>query len=120
MSSYKLVQFLKNYINLEGVEVPIEIYLCTTQSVLNKLDYKYKDICKNIFIDKQEQHDMIENYANFLKAIKDLKLYIVKFKKDRIMKLKVYPNDCIVKDSNERPIIVNTHDEYIYSADNSV
>ena len=73
MSFYKLVQFLKAYVNPEKIEVPIEICSYTAQSWLNKLGYEYKDICKNIFIDRHKQFDVIEDRANFLKVLEDLK-----------------------------------------------
>ncbi len=43
---------------------------------------------------------MVKDCANFLKVIKDLKPYIVEFKEDKIMKLKVYPNNCTVESPN--------------------
>lgn len=40
---------------------------------------------------------MIKDYINFLKIIKDLKLCMVEFEKDRIIKVKLYLNNYIVK-----------------------
>lgn len=44
MSSYKLVQFLKNYINPQRMEIPIIIWSQTVQTWLRKLGYVYKDV----------------------------------------------------------------------------
>ena len=100
MSSYKLVQFLKDYFNIKKVEVPIEIRLQTARTRVNKLVYKYKNISKDIFIDVYKQSDLVKNCANFFKVIKELKPYMIKFKLDRTMKPMIYPNTCKVQSSN--------------------
>ena len=43
---------------------------------------------------------MVEDYTNFLKVMKNLKLYMVKFKQDEIIKLKIYSDNYIVKSPN--------------------
>ena len=45
---------------------------------------------------------------------------MVEFDKNDAMKPKVYPSDCTVGDNNRRPIIVITHDECIFSANNGI
>lgn len=65
LSSYKLVQFLKDYVNPQGVEAPIEICLHTARTWLNKLGYEYKDLRKNVFIDGHKRPDVVEDSANF-------------------------------------------------------
>ena len=54
-----------------------------------------------MFIDKYKHLDVVEDYANFLKVMKDLEPYIVKFKEDRTIKAKLYPDDYIVKGQNQ-------------------
>lgn len=44
---------------------------------------------------------MIEDHANFLNVIKDLKSYMVKFEEDKIIKPKVYTNNFMVKGLNQ-------------------
>lgn len=68
------------------------------QTWLNKLGYKYKNLCKYIFIDGYKRSNVIKDYANFLKLIKNLKPYIVEFEKEEIIKAKVYLDNYIVKD----------------------
>lgn len=51
---------------------------------------------KNL-INKYNKLDVIKDCANFLKLIKDKKLYIIKFEQDEIIKPKIYPNNCVVK-----------------------
>lgn len=52
LSFYKLLQFLKLYISLKKIETLIMIYLHNFQKQLGKLKYKYKNICKNRFINR--------------------------------------------------------------------
>lgn len=73
-----------------------------------------------MFMDGYKQSDMVKDYTYFLKKIKKLKPYMVKFNKDGTIKPKVYLFDCIVEDKNRWLIIVITHDEYIFSTNNSV
>lgn len=65
--------------------------------MLYKLEYKYKNIYKNVFIDKYKQSNVIEDSKIFLNKIKKLKLYIIKFDRNNIIKPKIYLLDCIVK-----------------------
>lgn len=54
LSSYKLVQYLQEYVNLEGIENAVVIYSCTAQTWLNKLGFVYKEININIFVDSHK------------------------------------------------------------------
>lgn len=121
MSSYKLVQFLKNdYINPEGVHIPIVIRSRTAQTWLNKLGYVYKNVRKDVFIDGHERPDVVEDRNKFLQKMEELKPYLVEFKKDGTMKEKIYPSDCAVDGEERRPVIVITHDECTFSANNRI
>ncbi|WP_375449336.1 hypothetical protein [uncultured Nostoc sp.] len=46
----------------------------------------------------------------------DLESYLVEFDSEGNMKEKVYPDDCQVGGENRRPVIVITHDECTFSA----
>lgn len=50
---------------------------------------------------------MVKDYTHFLKIIKGLKLYIVKYEEDRTIKVKVYLANYIIKSQNQQPIIIN-------------
>ena len=54
LSSYKLVQFLKEYVNPEGIETPVVIRSRTAQTWLRKLGFVYKEVRKDVFIDGHE------------------------------------------------------------------
>lgn len=68
-----MVQFLKNYVNPQGVETPIVIRLRIARTWLRKLGYVYKDVHKDVFVDGHEQSDVGKDCANFLKQMKELK-----------------------------------------------
>lgn len=60
----------------------------------------YKNICKDIFIDRYEQSDIIVDQDNFLRKIEELKSYMVEFFENGAMKPKVYFFNCIIRDKN--------------------
>lgn len=51
---------------------------------------------------------MIKDYKNFLSIIKDLKLYLVGFEKNRLIKTKKYLNNYAIKGDKCYFIIYNT------------
>ena len=120
LSSYKLVQFLKIYTNLQRIETLISICLRTAWRWLCKLGYEYKDVNKDIFVDGHEQSDIVEDWINFLRKMEKLKPYIVEFDENDAMKSKVYPSDCAVKGKNRWPIIIITHNKCTFSANDGV
>lgn len=69
MSFYKLIQFLKTFINLQRIKTPIIIFLCIVQKWLSKLGYKYKDKKKAVFIDGHKQCDIMKDYKKLFKKI---------------------------------------------------
>lgn len=86
MSVYKFVQFVKNNINQNEIFSPIVIFLQTTETWLNKLKFKDKNIPKVIFIDRHEQSDLMSNCMDFLKAIEKFIYSIIHFQKDNAIK----------------------------------
>lgn len=48
-------------------------------------------------IDGHKQTDVMEDCKNFFKKLEELKQYIVKFKKNSIIKLKIYTSNNVVK-----------------------
>lgn len=91
-----MVQFLKNYINPQGVETPIIIRSRTARTWLHKLGYMYKDVRKGVFVGEHERPDVVEDRANFLKKMEELKPFLVEFHEDGTMKSKVYLPNCVV------------------------
>lgn len=55
-----------------------------------------------------------------MKTIEKLKLYIVKFYDNNIMKPKVYLFDSLVEDENYQLIIIITYDKYTNSANDGI
>ena len=120
LSSYKLVQFLRTYVSPEGIETPIVICSRIARKWLGKLGYEYKDVRKDVFVDRHERANVVEDCKNFLKRLEELKPYIVEFEEDGTMKPKIYPADYAVGGDERRPIIVITHDECTFSANNGI
>lgn len=118
LNFYKLVQFLKTYMDLQGIKTLIVICLCTAQRWLYKLGYKYKDVHKNAFVDRHEQLDIVKDCKNFLKKMKELQSYLIIFKENKKKKPKIYLPDCAIGEDNYCQIIVITHNKCIFSANN--
>lgn len=120
MSSYKLVQHLKGYVNPEGITNPIEIMSRTARKWLHRLGFEYKDVKKDVFVDGHERSDVIEDCKRFLEKMEELKPYLVEFNEDGTMKEKDYPANCAVGGCDRRPVIVITHDECTFSANDGI
>lgn len=56
-----MVQFLKTYINPQGKKIIITICSNIVQKWLGQLDYKYKNIYKDVFIDEYEQSNIVQD-----------------------------------------------------------
>ena len=52
--------------------------------------------------------------------MEELKPYMVKFDENGAMKPEVYSSDCAVKEENRRPIIIITHDDCTFFANDGV
>ena len=91
----------------------------TARIWLNKLGYQYTDIKKGVFLDEHERSDVIEYRAQFLKKLEALDLYLVEFCDDGSMEEKVYSSDFAVGGSNKRQVILITHNESTFLANDS-
>ena len=58
---------------------------------------------------------MVEYRNQFLGEIEVIKPYLVEFKEDGFMKLKIYPENYVVGEINRQPFIFITHDESIFN-----
>lgn len=72
----------------------------TTCNLLLKLMYKYKDLHKDIFVDRHKQSDVVEDQKNIPQNMKKLKFYIVKFNENGAMKPKLYLTTCVIRQMN--------------------
>ena len=111
---------MKTYVNSQGVETPILIRSRTARRWLCKLGYEYKDMRKYVFVDGYERSDVVKDRINFLRRMEELKPYMVEFDENGAMKPKVYLSNYAVGGENRRPIIVITHDECTFSANDRV
>ena len=74
---------------------------------------------KDVFFYGHEREDVVEYKKTILSEMKSLLPHFVEFSDDGSILPKVYSNDCAVGRSDQRPIIMITHDESIFSANNS-
>lgn len=117
---YKFVQYLRKYINSKEVQTLIKIKSKTACNWLYKFGFEYKNIKKYVFIDKYEGPDIVEDYDKFLNIIKNLKLYLIEFEEDRLIKTKNYLDNYTVGRDIHCSVIVITHNKYIFSANNRI
>ena len=68
---------------------------------LNRLGYKGKNVQKEVFFDRHEREDVVEYREIFLVEIKALLPYFVKFKEDNTILPKKYPEDYVIRGSDQ-------------------
>ena len=111
---------MKTYVSPEEIETPIVIYLHILWKWLDKLEYEYKSVYKDVLVDEHKWADIIKDCKNFLKRLERLKPYIIKFEKDNIIKPRIYPANYAVGGNERQPIIVITYDKCIFFANNRI
>lgn len=75
-----------------------------------------KKISKGVFFDYHKQEDIFEYEEICLEEIKTLLSYFVEFNDNKSILLKIYSKDSSMGDLNKRAIIIVTHDESTFSA----
>lgn len=75
---------------------------------------------KDVFIDEHKQPNMIEDREQFLKTIKELKLYLVEFEEDGTIKAKNYLLYCKVSSENCQLIIEIIYDKCTFLSSNGI
>lgn len=68
----------------------------------------------------EKQPNVIEDRQKKILKMEELKLYLVEFNEDSIIKEKTYPANCIVNSSDCQPVIVNTYDVFIFFTNNRI
>lgn len=116
MCLYKLVKYLKNYVNLEQKKSLVEIKSQSIRKWLHKLGYESKDVKKNVFVDEYKWLNVVKDFIRFLNKLEKLKPYLVNFNENSIIKDKIYSSDCAIDGKNLWPVIVITYNEYTISA----
>lgn len=84
------------------------------------MGFKYKNVKKDVFINRHIQLNIIEDHNRFQNKIKKLKSYLVEFDKDNIIKNEMYLFYYIVDSENCQPIIQMTYNKYIFFANNNI
>ena len=110
----------RSTIRLDGtVERQERICSRTSKKWLNCLGYKWKDVQKCFFFEGHEREDVVKYWELFLEERKSLLRYFVKFEKNDKILPKEYPSDCAVGGPDQRPIIMITHDESTFFANDT-
>ena len=91
----------------------------TARKWLNRLGYKWKDEQKVFFFDGHEREDVMKYQETFLEEMKSLLPYFVEFQDDGIILPQEYPENYAVGGPNQQPIIMITHDESTFLANDS-
>lgn len=78
------------------------------------LDFEYKNVYRNTFIDRYKQLNIVKNHKVFLNGKKEIKFYIIKFDKNNIIRPKVYLLYCKIKYNYWQSIIVIINKKYIF------
>lgn len=62
----------------------------------------------------------MQDCKNFLKVIKELNPYFIKFNKDKTIKNKKYLLDCIIKGTNQRLVNIIIYNKSIFFINDSI
>lgn len=85
-----------------------------------KLSFKYKNIKKNVFIDRYEYSNIFKNCPKILKIIKNLKPYLIEFEKDKFIKIKNYLKNCMINSYIRQFIIIIEYNKCIFFINNRI
>ena len=114
------MQHLRKYGSPERIQTPIEIKFKTMRKWLHKLEFEYKDVNKNVFVNGHKRPNVVDNCEKFLNTMKDLEPYLVEFEEDGSIKIKNYPDNCAIRGDIHCFVIVITHDKCTFSANNGI
>jgi hypothetical protein len=84
------------------------------------IGFRYSEVKKNVFIDGHERPDVVQDQNAFVQTLETLAEYLDEFDEDGTIKDKVYPPGCEVYGSESRPVILITHDEATFSANDGI
>lgn len=87
---------------------------------MGKLEYRDKNIYKDLFIDKYEKFDIIKNYEEFIKKIEELKSYIIEFEEKDIINNKIYLPDYVVSGKNCQSFVLTTYNKCTLFINNGI
>lgn len=96
--------------NFEEEKSVIKIKSQIANKWLYQLGFEYKDIKKDMFINRDKQSNMVKDCKNFLKKIKKLNLYLIESNKNSVIKDKTYLFNYVADGDNCQIIIGITYD----------
>ena len=91
----------------------------TARRWLKKLGYSWREVKKGFFFDDHERKDVVADRIKFVEQMKKDEPYLAEFDSSGTILDKSSPEDCEVGGSQRRPIIIITHDESTFSANDA-
>lgn len=85
-----------------------------------KLDFEYKNIKIEVYINEYKQPNLFEDCEKFLNTIKSLKLYLIEFQKYESIKTEFFCDNCIIKKDIYDLIIIIIYNKYTFFASNKI
>lgn len=67
-----------------------------------------------------QKFNIVKHHKKFIKKKEKLKLYIVKLKENSTIKIKIYLFNYIIRDNNQKSIILIIHNKYIFFVNNGI
>ena len=83
---------------------------------LHRLGFNWREVGKGVFKDGHERPDVVKYRKEFLGYLDSLKPYLVEFDENGDIKEKEYPPGCFPGSPTMKPIIMVTHDESVFHA----
>ena len=81
----------------------------------------YKDIQKDVFVDKYKKPNEIKNNTNLLKIMEELKSFLMELNENDIMQSKIYLSSYIVEGEDFQLIIIMTYaNKYTFLRNNRI
>ena len=90
----------------------------TARKQLNCLGYKWEKVQKGVFLNRHERKNVLKYRKTFLSEIKSLLPYFVEFFDNGSILSKAYFDNCAIERSDQRPIIMITHNESKFFTNN--
>ena len=119
------IQQTINSVGIQDTENPNEyrkksgIRSRTARKWLNKLGFKWREVKRGVFFDGHERKDVVADRVRFVEQMKKDEPYLVDFDSFGNILDKAYPEDCEVGGFQRRPLILITHDESTFSANDA-
>ena len=125
LETTKEIQEMIESVSIQDAENPNEyrkkggIRSRTARKWLKKLGFNWREVKKGVFFDGHERKDVVQDRIKFVKQMEKDAPYLVEFDSSGNILNKTYPEGCEVGGEQRRPMILITHDESTFSANDA-